>query len=220
VLPGALHPCEKGPALAHRLDDLLSALGILHIGSREVDHQQAAGRVDRNVPLAPFHPLGGIIAASVRRCRSFDGLAVDHAGRRARLPASLLPVEHQGDIVQGLEQQAADKAPEPPIHRLPGPELMRQHAPAAAGVGQIMNGIEDLAQVHLGLAAALGGLGQDRSDPLLFLIGQVSGVAPPLKSLLALAMFFRPHPAHVDPTLPQSDPLRHCQTRSKGARYL
>jgi hypothetical protein len=211
---------EKGPALAHRLDDLLGALRILNIGRGEINQQQAPVRVHRDVAFAAFNLLGRIVAASARGCGSFDRLAVDHAGRRARLPASLFPVEHQGDIVQGLEQQAADKAPEPPIHRLPGPELMRQHAPAAAGVGQIMNGIEDLAQVHLGLAAALGGLGQDRSDPLLFLIGQVSGVAPPLKSLLALAMFFRPHPAHVDPTLPQSDPLRHCQTRSKGARYL
>jgi hypothetical protein len=83
-----------------------------------------------------------------------------------------------------------------------------------------MNGIEDLAPVHLGLAAALGRLGQDRSDPLLFLLGQVSGIAPPLKCLLALAMLFGPHPAHVDPTLPQSDPLRHSQTRSKMLKAL
>jgi hypothetical protein len=27
-------------------------------------------------------------------------------------------------------------------------------------------------------------------------------------------MFFRPHPPHVDPTLPQSEPVRHSQTGS------
>lgn len=51
---------EKGPALTHRLDDLLSALGILHIGGCEVDQQQAPVCVDRDVPLAALDLLGGI----------------------------------------------------------------------------------------------------------------------------------------------------------------
>jgi hypothetical protein len=49
------------------------------------------------------------------------------------LDASLLLVEHQGDIVQALEQQTPHEAPESPIHRLPHSEVMRQHAPATAG---------------------------------------------------------------------------------------
>jgi hypothetical protein len=71
----------------------------------------------------------------------------------------------------GLDQQAAHKAPEPPIHRLPRPIFMGQHALAAARSPQIADGVEDLAQVYLGLALALGKLRQDGPDPFPFCVG-------------------------------------------------
>src|SRR5215217_4805716 len=95
---------------------------------------------------------------------------------------------------------------------------MRQHAPAAARAGEIADGVEDLAQVHLGLAPAPGRLGEKGPDPLPFPIGQIGRIAPPIKGLLALTMLFGPHPLHVDPTRTQSDPcrpMRHSQTGTK-----
>jgi len=80
--------------------------------------------------------------------------------------------------------------------------------------------MEDLAQLHLGLAPAPGRLSQKGPDPLPFLVGQIGGVAPPLKGLVALTMLFGPHPLHVDPTLPQSDPLRHSQTGTEKNRSI
>lgn len=57
---------EKGPALTHGLDALLGTLGILHIGRREVDQQQAPVWVDRIRPLAALYLRGRVIAASAR----------------------------------------------------------------------------------------------------------------------------------------------------------
>ena len=61
------------------------------------------------------------------------GVAVEYASRRAGLAPRRLPVQHQRDIVDGAEQQPPDEATEPPVDRLPRPEMHRQHPPAAHG---------------------------------------------------------------------------------------
>ena len=88
---------------------------------------------------------------------------------------------------------------------------MGQHALAAARSRQIADDVEDLAQVYLGLALALGKLRQDGPDPFPFCVGQAGRVAPPLKDLLALAMVFRLQPAHVGLTLGLPNLVRHSQ---------
>jgi hypothetical protein len=65
-----------------------------------------------------------------------------------------LAVQHEGDIVQGLEQQAPRKAPEPPIHRLPRPNSCASRSRSGRDGGCV----EDLAQVGLWLASAPGRL--------------------------------------------------------------
>ena len=90
------------------------------------------------------------LAASKPRafaCRSLDRLAVDHGGRGARLASRSLAVHHQRDVVDRVEQQAPNEAPEPPVHRLPGREIAGQHPPAAARTNQIADRVNHLPQI-------------------------------------------------------------------------
>lgn len=128
--------------------------------------------------------------------------------------------------MERLEQKPAHKPPEPPIYRLPRPKSVRQHPPAAVGPGEIADGIEDLAQVHVSLASLPGGPGQEGPDPRPFLIRQVGRIAPPLESRLALATLFCPYPPHVVPRFTQPTPcgilkraLMAAQRGSAGAGF-
>lgn len=69
---------EPRPALAGRPDGLLSPLGILQVGGREIDHQKPPVRVHHDVALSPLHLLGRIIAAPAQSGWRFHALAVDH----------------------------------------------------------------------------------------------------------------------------------------------
>lgn len=111
---------------------------------------------------------------------------------------------------------AADEAAEPPGHGLPGTEVDRQHAPRAAGAGEVAQGIEDLAQIHLGFASACGGLGQKGRDLLPFRIGQVARVTPPrLESGLVGTVFSCPHPLRRLLNSSRSNRHAHSQTGTK-----
>ncbi|MBB4860365.1 hypothetical protein HNO88_003708 [Novosphingobium chloroacetimidivorans] len=48
-----------------------------------------------------------------------------------------LAIEHQRDVVDRAEQQPVHKAAEPPIYRLLGRKVDRQHPPATARPGKL-----------------------------------------------------------------------------------
>ena len=73
--------------------------------------------VHGDVALAAFQLLTRIITATPWRVRGLDGLAVHNACRRLRGASRLLTVEHQGKVMDGLEQHPAHEAPEPPIYQ-------------------------------------------------------------------------------------------------------
>src|SRR3954469_20978300 len=92
----------------------------------------------------------------------------------------------------------------------------RQHAPAAARARQIADRIQDLAQIHLGLAPAPRRFGQQWRDALPFRIGQITRITPSLKRRLSLTVLFRPHPPYVAQRPPLSEPMPYSQTGSKA----
>jgi len=152
--------------------------------------------IDCDVALAPDNFLGPVEAARAGGGRGLDRLAVDDSRARVGIAAGSLPVDHQRNIVDGAEQQQPNEAAKPPIDRLPGWKVDRQHAPFAPRANHIADRIQDLAQVCSALAARPSRRGQKRPDSRPFLIGQVARVSSRL--LLngghSAAAFNAPHP--------------------------
>ncbi len=85
---------DPGPALADGIEDRLRPCAVGDIGRGQVDHQEAAIGIDRDMPLAADRLLGGVVAALGAQRRRLHRLAVDHAGARAGLAAGTLAVHH------------------------------------------------------------------------------------------------------------------------------
>ena len=77
------------------------------------DHhaQQQAEGVDHVVPLAAVDELADVEAAAVRANDGVrrDGLRVDHAGRRLRVPPQLLADPRAQPVVELLDQGGAQR---------------------------------------------------------------------------------------------------------------
>lgn len=116
-----LHP---RPTLAHHLQDRPGPGGVGNVGGGQVDHQQAAIGVHRDVPLASVDLLARIVATLPRGGR-LHRLAVHDPGAGTGVAAGPLTVDHQRHVVDRLEQQTPQEMPEPPIHRLPRWKVLR-----------------------------------------------------------------------------------------------
>src|ERR1700688_1285642 len=167
---------EPGPALADGVEDHLGSSGVGYVCGGEIDHQEAAISIDHDVAFAANYLLAGIVAALGAWRWRLDRLAVDNPAGRARLAALLLAIHHQRDVVDSAKQEQPHETAEPPINRLPGWEVLRQHPPAAAGANQIADGIDHLAQIDLSSSARLGWLRKQWLYPRPFLFSQVGRV--------------------------------------------
>lgn len=144
----ALQMLEPGPALAHAIEHQLRPGAVGDVGGCEIDHQQAAIGIDRDVALASNDLLAGVVT-SFLCCWSLDRLAIDNPARRARFASRALAVEHQRDIMDRLEHETPDEATKPPIDGLPWREILGQHPPTAARARQITDRVQNLAQIRL-----------------------------------------------------------------------
>ena len=57
-----------------------------------------------SLPLAPLHLLAGVVASRAAALGSLDALAVDDRGRGRCLAADPLPIGHDQQVVDRLEQ--------------------------------------------------------------------------------------------------------------------
>jgi hypothetical protein len=98
--------------------------------------------------------------------------------------------------VDRLKQEPTDKSAKPPIDRLPGREIIRQHPPSPARTRHITDRVQHLPQLDLDRAPRLRGARKKRLNPRPLLVGQVARI--PLGLLLDLghsaARRWGPHP--------------------------
>lgn len=67
---------EPGPAFAHAIEDQLRSGAVGDVGGREIDHQQAAVGIDRNVSLASDDLLAGIVTSCFFGWSLIDWLSI------------------------------------------------------------------------------------------------------------------------------------------------
>ena len=186
---------DPGPTLAQRLQNYLRSGTVGYVGGGEIDHQKTTVGIHRHMSLAPDGLLRTVVAPLRPRSRRLDRLAVDNPGARAGLAADALAVNHQGKVVNGAEQHQTHKAPEPPIHRLPGRKVLRQHPPPTSRARHVADRVQHLAQVNLRLAAPFRRRRQQRGNLRPFLIRQIGRITlrPPLDRGHTAARLWCPH---------------------------
>ena len=143
---------QPRPLGAQGAQHLAGACTVGDVGGGEVDHQEASVGIHGDVALAAHAALGAVPAALGAGGGRLHRLAVEHAGGGAVGAARALTVDHHRQIVDRRKQRQPDQAAEPPVDRLPGREVLRQHPPAAAGAHQIADRVQHLAQIGLARA--------------------------------------------------------------------
>ena len=92
---------DPGPTLLQGIEYELGARRIGHIGRRQVHRQQSPVGVHSNVPLAAPDLLVGVVPGLLRR-RCLHRLAVNDAFRRYYFAPTTHPIQHQRQVVNGL----------------------------------------------------------------------------------------------------------------------
>ena len=96
------------------------AVAVLNVGFVHDEPDQVALSVGDDVALAAFDFLSGVIAAWAAAFGGFQRLAVDDAGRRARLSAGRLARRHHEGVVERGKDTAARPGVEITLHRRVG----------------------------------------------------------------------------------------------------
>src|ERR1700751_740467 len=114
----------------------------------------------------------------------------------ARFASHALSVEHQRDVVDRLKHEPTDKSTKPPIDRLPGREIIRQHPPSPARTGHVTDCVQHLPQIDLDRSPSLRRTGKKGLNPRPLLVGQLARI--PFGLLLdpghSAARRWGPHP--------------------------
>jgi hypothetical protein len=152
------------------------------------DHhgQQQAHGIDGDVPFAAVDLLGVVPAPAGARhgVGGADGLGVDDRRGRLRVPPGGSPDLGAQRVVQPGQGAVIAPGGEVPVHGPPGREVGRQVPPGAPGPVHVQDGLHDPAgRPDAGPAPPAGNVcRQVRDDHLPLGVGQVTGIAPGLRS--------------------------------------
>ena len=133
--------------LLHLLGERCDLIAISLVGRRHGQRQKLAQRVDRNVHLGPFAPLGTVLSNSraALGC-ALQSSAVDAHSRWLALAAR--PLAHDGLHVghQRLEHTRLQPAPHLLIHRPPGTVFVRKITLLSTRPRRVPNTVEHTPQ--------------------------------------------------------------------------
>ncbi len=206
MLPGGFGGVRSGVALIHirHLDgasgDLLDLRGqcgdllpVALVGRRHGQRQQVAQRVDRDVDLRSFAPLGPVVACPRTRLgRGLKRTAVDaDRSRLALAPAPLAP-QRANILHQQLETAGLEPALHLLVHHPPGTKLARQKTPLSARTGHVAHRVEHPTQIMLPLRAVLTAQQEIRQHERPLLVRHITRI--PFKSFARhLSMLGKQH---------------------------
>src|ERR1035437_9364960 len=140
---------QPGKSTANARQQTWRAITILHVGRVDGGSNQQSYRVGEDMALAALDHLFGRITARTASLGGLDRLAVDHAGSRACLAACRFAYLHQQHMVDDLPCSVVAPSIEIPLHRRERREIRRQHAPLAASLGSVEDGIDGISLTGL-----------------------------------------------------------------------
>jgi hypothetical protein len=173
ALVGDDHPTARHRA-PEALQHLRGHLAIVPIVSVYHHGPQQPQRVNDNMAFSPVDAVFSVIAALAAPTCRLDRLAIDDGETWGGLPASLQADDLAQRRVHAPDKPALLPSTEVVVDGLPGGELTWEHAPLAAGLQQVEDGVEDGAsQVVLSLALVM----EQGFDNFLLGVGQVGAIA-------------------------------------------
>lgn len=137
-----------------------------------------------NLALVALHLLVGIIASRSAALGGLHALAVAHGGGVRGLPPDPLPVDHDQQMVDGLEQTRVPPQVEPAKDRALGRQIRRQQPPGDTTAQRVRNCAQDLPGGPAAQATSGLRLGPERLDQRPFGIGQIGFVAQAVAAIL------------------------------------
>src|SRR5712671_100151 len=146
--------------------------------------------VGQDVALAALDLLAGVIPSRAAGFGGLDRLAVDDPGGGTRFAAHRFTRQHQQDMVDLPPQAVVAPGIEVVLHRGKGREILGQHAPLAAALGDVEDGVHHRSQRRRAPPPApLVRRWHQRRDHRPFAIGGVACIAKPTPLILRSSDF-------------------------------
>ena len=156
---------------------LLAAWLVLHIAGGNQDREQQPHGIDHDMPFAAVHSFTGIIPSFSFDQGGFDRLGIDNGSTWRRFAAYLLSHLPMQQAIYLLPETIQSPLTVMVINRLPGRQIVGQHAPLTAGSQEIQHCVDDFTHWPLlGASAGAQGTGvrQKSFEIFPFLIFQIA----------------------------------------------
>lgn len=108
---------QPGKPPDYATQDDWSSVAVLNVSGMDNGVNQIAFGVGKDVSLAPFDLLPGIVAPRAATFRGFDALAINYTGAGRGLATLRFADQHEKPVVQGLPQSRIAPEVEPTAHR-------------------------------------------------------------------------------------------------------
>ena len=155
----------------------LASIAILDVGRQDHHLEKQADGIDQDMPLASIDLLARVVTPLVAGFGTLYALAVDDSsaglGLASLYQAKLLPQMS----VYLLPQTVVLPQPEVMVDGAPGRKVLRQIAPLTAGLDDIEDPVEQLAEGMFASPTLLAGLGKTIVDELPFVVSYIRCVS-------------------------------------------
>src|SRR5690242_16467621 len=101
---------------------------VMEIGWMNLDLQDCAFRIDKDLPLATGNFLATVVAARSARFSGLHRLTVDHSGSGLRFPARCRAILFSQDLIYALPLAVLTPFIEIIVYFLPGRKIVWHHA--------------------------------------------------------------------------------------------
>src|SRR6266851_3825589 len=137
---------QPGKGIADGGEEERGSITILEACFMHDRADQQARCVGQDVALAALDLLAGVIPSRAAGFGGLDRLAVDDPGGGTRFAAHRFTRQHQQDMVDLPPQAVVAPGIEVVLHRGKGREILGQHAPLAAALGDVEDGVHHRSQ--------------------------------------------------------------------------
>src|SRR3954454_22664320 len=142
-----------------------------------LDLEDCAFRIDKDLPLATGDLLAAIVAARPAGFGGLHRLTVDDRGARLRVPAARLAIVLAQDLIYSFPFAVFAPLAEIVIYILVQRQIMRHHPPCDATAQYIKASIDDPTQGILRLLPAFLTFGEESGNEVPFLVFQICRIA-------------------------------------------